>query len=552
LFSGVSVPKFLGQLSRAGLEVDQVSGQIVSLRVANQDLMVLASLDGVEWVSVRPQFKRFDVEIPKGLLGASRTSHFALTGFESGAQVLNLHSVWIAGWRGASQVVAAADSGLDTGDPRTLAKDFVHHHASFSVVPGSATWADFIGHGTHVMGSIGGAGLQSNGAITGTAPEARLMMQSVASEDGLFSLPDDLGEVFGQAYQNGARIHSNSWGTNQSGVYSSESSLVDQFMWEHPQMSILFAAGNEGADANKDGRIDPGSVSPPSTAKNVISVGASENLVLKGGFQMPAGELLPDVFSKEPLRGDKLSNNPGGLAVFSSRGPTRDGRMKPDLVAPGTNILSNCSQRPEASEMWGKFGDHYCFSGGTSMATPLVAGVAAVLREKLIKSPEFKEASAALIKAILLHTATDLFPGQFGQGGAKEGQEILKPGPGFDQGFGRVNAEAAVLGELKMWDEPGVGAGESQKFSVQELSKVTLVYTDAPGAPMASRTLVNDLRLEVLAAGNKIFTNESLRDNVEQVLVPQGQQGPFEVRVTGVSVPMGKSFRQPYALVISQ
>ena len=94
-----------------------------------------------------------------------------------------------------------------------------------------------------------------------------------------------------------------------------------------------------------------------------------------------------------------MANNPEGLVAFSSRGPTLDHRIKPDVVAPGTFILSTRS-RDTAGTGWATSADPlYFFEGGTSMATPLVAGCTAVLREFAIKQKGIKKPSAALIKA---------------------------------------------------------------------------------------------------------------------------------------------------------
>src|SRR5690606_31361767 len=109
----------------------------------------------------------------------------------------------------------------------------------------------------------------------------------------------------------------------------------------------LYAAGNAGPSTQ--------TVGSPGTAKNVLTVGATENY-------------RPDI--------DTQSDNPNTVANFSSRGPTADGRIKPDVVAPGTWILSmRASQAPDNS-FWGTFNSDYAFMGGTSMATPLTAGAA--------------------------------------------------------------------------------------------------------------------------------------------------------------------------------
>src|SRR5205823_2124393 len=95
-------------------------------------------------------------------------------------------------------------------------------------------------------------------------------------------LPADLNTLFQQAYDDGARIHSDSWGADLAGQYDSYSQNVDTFVWNHPDMAIFFAAGNSGVDANHNGVIDNGSVGSPASAKNDITVGASENLRAPG------------------------------------------------------------------------------------------------------------------------------------------------------------------------------------------------------------------------------------------------------------------------------
>src|SRR5207344_2534780 len=97
---------------------------------------------------------------------------------------------------------------------------------------------------------------------------------------GLYGLPDDLGALLDQAYRAGARIHTNSWGNSSpelAGLYSERATVVDEFVWTHPDMLVLFSAGNEGVDKDAGGVIDTDSVGPPGTAKNCLTVGASEN-----------------------------------------------------------------------------------------------------------------------------------------------------------------------------------------------------------------------------------------------------------------------------------
>ncbi|MEO8185239.1 MAG: S8 family serine peptidase [Deltaproteobacteria bacterium] len=259
-------------------------------------------------------------------------------------------------------------------------------------------------------------------------------------------------------------------------------------MWQHRDAVIVFAAGNDGSDGNGNGLVDAGSVGSPGTAKNCITVGASENdrpdfYYTGGGANIASyGDAWPNDFPVDPLRTDKFADNPQGLAAFSSRGPTSDGRIKPDVVAPGTAILSTRSRAVGVGEGWGLTQDPlFFYEGGTSMATPLVAGCAAVVRQFLRK--QGKTPSAALVKAVLINTAQDLsgqYPG--------ESRSL----PNVNEGFGRVDLAAGVaaLADARVfeaWDEgTSLDTGEEQSFRVAlpkpaSQVKVTLVWTDPPG-----------------------------------------------------------------------
>lgn len=201
-------------------------------------------------------------------------------------------------------------------------------------------WSDPDGHGTHTAGSILGDGSASGGDYKGTAPDAELVHQSVMDASGsLGGLPVGLGDLFSQAYDEGARIHSDSWGASVDGEYTTDSAAADAFVWDHRDMLLVFSAGNSGVDANSDGVVDADSTSAPGTAKNVLTVGASENY-------RPTIESTwaSSRFRANPIRDDKRADELSGLAAFSSRGPTDDGRIKPDVVAPGTFVISTRSQ----------------------------------------------------------------------------------------------------------------------------------------------------------------------------------------------------------------
>jgi len=93
----------------------------------------------------------------------------------------------------------------------------------------------------------------------------------------LAGIPADLAVLLQDAYTRGARIHSNSWGGGDPGAYDAQCEQLDRFVWQHKDMCVLFAAGNDGTDKDGDGVINPMSVTSPGTAKNCITVGASEN-----------------------------------------------------------------------------------------------------------------------------------------------------------------------------------------------------------------------------------------------------------------------------------
>jgi hypothetical protein len=317
----------------------------------------------------------------------------------------------------------------------------------------------------------------------------------------------------------------------------------------------MFAAGNSGADLKAKGKIDPNSIGSPGTAKNCVTVGASKNLVSNGGIQKKVSELrnAKIEWPAEPIASSHLSETPNGMAMFSSRGPTQDNRIKPDVVAPGTNILSTRSHVVGSDLLWGAYNDDYLWSGGTSMATPLAAGFAAVAREILVKKHHLNTPSAALLKAVLMHTAFDMYPGQFGQGTPTQ---ELDHRPNIDEGYGRLDMDK-ILGMdvgTHLFDQAdGVAQGETFERTIdlqngQSLS-ANLVYTDAPGTPAAGQALVNNLDLIVVTPDGKELGSRDTINNAEVLELHALPAGTYKVQVRGVKVPMGKNGKQPFALV---
>jgi uncharacterized protein (TIGR03437 family) len=528
---------------------------------------------------------------------------------------------------GAGQVVAICDSGLDTGVAATVHRDFRTRVDAIVSLPVAleAAWAPYVngplnsddgaadtnsGHGTHVTGSVlgdGSAAIASGSATVprGTAPRARLFFQ--ASEQrvnfktaaqlgaegiavpqipggwppparGLYGLPDDLRPLFGAAYTAGARIHTNSWGSSANGSYTESARQLDQFMWEHRDMLIVFSAGNSGTDVDQDGQINPDSIGSPATAKNCLTVGASENQRPSGSLPTPGLNITWPQFNATRFAqmgvAGHVSDNPLGLACFSSRGPTDDGRIKPDVVAPGTNVLSTRSSQVGADPLWGDVSPaghplrgSYCWSGGTSMSTPLVSGIAACVREHLIvQRNHFLDGvlpSGALVKALLVNGAQPIggqFPGE------------VAPGPNNVSGFGRVNASNTIcpgaLGRAAFDDNPAnaVETGQIRAFTVRaahlsEPLKATLCWTDRDSTSAGG--LQNRLYLQLVDPNGVVLHGDvtpfpTVTNNVQQVIVTVPISGQYTVRVRGVSVvhhapgaAAGTNPRQDFALVIS-
>lgn len=467
-------------------------------------------------------------------------------------QILNVEPLSNPGthFEGEGQTVAVADTGFDRGSTTDVHDAFTGRVMRLYALGRTNNADDPDGHGTHVAGSVLGDGDSTTlgHTIRGTAPAARLVLQSVLdSLGGLGGLPNDLNDLFRPPYDDdGARIHTNSWGsTLGDGRYNANSSEVDEFVWEHRDCVICFSAGNEGVDHNATGIIDPQSITPPATAKNCITIGATENDRPNFSLTYQQGFGATD-YPSNPVASDHMADDPEGMVAFSSRGPTTDGRIKPDVVAPGSYILSARS-RDTTGTGWAPSADPlYYFLGGTSMATPLVAGCAALVREYLSEEHQLTTPSAALVKAMLINGARDVV----GQYVPSEAGGI----PNNSEGFGRVDMAATLRESVQLQDEAtelDTGDEETTTVTVDDGAslKVTLVWTDRPGA-----TLQNDLDLIVRTADGQerhgnVAPNSTAFDrnnNVEQVVWENVPAGDVDIIVRAHRIPL---FPQSYALV---
>jgi serine protease AprX len=449
---------------------------------------------------------------------------------------------------GSGQVIAVADSGLDEQHP-----DFAGRVSSVVARGRTGDASDAIGHGTHVAGSILGDGAASGGKYAGIAPASTLFFQSIADANGALSgIPVDLGELFAEAHAAGARIHNDSWGSAVQSRYVGTSEDVDDFVMQHPDMLVVISAGNDGTsvvDPNLPSRLEPGRVQPlslgaPATSKNALVVGAARSSRREGGLSQltngAAFRQFPALGVPADVAAERVSGDIEQLAAFSSRGPCDDRRIKPDVVAPGTDIISTRSVLAADEHFWAPLpGQPYAYMGGTSMAAPIVSGFAALVREYYVTHRQVPAPSASLLKATIINGTRVLKGGDAGG-----------PIPNAHQGFGCVQL-ATTLPSTASMKLAFADVLSSQGFTrVRERRRFTFRTTVVADLRVcltfldpAARSLQNDLDLIVELPGvprRKILGNEELRgrltledseNNVEIVRVPNAPVGTWTLAV---------------------
>lgn len=379
-----------------------------------------------------------------------------------------------------------------------------------------------------------------------------------------------------KAYQDGARISTNSWGASVSGTYNTDSQAYDALVRDaqpsgapivtagNQEMVIVFSAGNDGPGT--------GTAGSPGTGKNVITVGASENV---HAFGAADGCGIADDGADSAF----------DIASFSSRGPTKDGRMKPDLVAPGTHVTGGVFQIDSppvngqaaacftADGVCGGPSSHYfpvtqqwtSASSGTSHAAPAVAGGAALVRQYFINKGRTPP-SPAMTKAVLMNSAQYM-------NGVGAGDTLWSR----NQGMGLMNLGTAFADVNRLlYDQRGVdtftATGQTKTYTVTvddatRAFRVTLAWTDPPG-PTSGAAYVNNLDLEVTVGGQtylgNVFTgalstaggSADGKNNVESVFLPAGVTGTASIRIratniAGDGVPnSGTALDQDFALVV--
>jgi len=436
---------------------------------------------------------------------------------------------------------------------------------------------DFTGHGTHVAGIVAGRPLIRYGdyeLFEGVSSDARIVFfdigdkESSAEGGGGLIIPSDINTgLFEVMYSTGVRIMTNSWGTANNN-YDLDAVNADTFLWDNPDATVLFSAGNTG-------ETGVNTVVSPSVAKNVVAVGA----ILNGYDQWRALQFVTD--SRYGI---------DAVAGFSSQGPTTDNRMKPDVLAPGFYITSALGVYNSTEPFCDR---HTIF--GTSMACPTAAGFALKIRRYLLdgfypngerNASDGFTPSGALIKALLVHSSQ---PMSYRVGTYDFSiSDISDTYPSNYQGYGRIlmssllNFGVSSLDPLTFFlvggatssdahyaaiTRTGTANGDTYTFTTSSTSsqgrvRVTMHYTDYPGNPLTTQSngeaRQNLLLVEVSdASGNTwtpYLTAGTVVDNTQVIDIASSDANlkastTYTVTVYGSSLVQSP---QPYALVISQ
>jgi hypothetical protein len=375
------------------------------------------------------------------------------------------------------------------------------------------------------------------------APAAKMIVQDggyiggdFCSQRPGFGCPVNLTPILTQAYEQGARIHSNSWGDlqqipGQTANYSVSARDVDAFVYSHPDFLVVFNTGNAAT-----GTPPASSLSAPGCAKNTLQVGGTR---------------------------DQWRMDDDWVSYFSLIGPTRDGRIKPDVAGPAVAHLPDSDGDVRTNNC------NTSYRVGTSYSSPAVAGGAALVRQYYMagfyptgtaRPADAFTPSAALLKATIIAAAR---PASY-VGTPDGGKLAAQPVPSYQQGFG-----------FPVLDDALYFAGDASRLRVAERSgdytlrlnvtsratfKVVLVWTDPPGVPRfandATPELVNDLDLKVVdPSGTTHYGNETLHpnqpdrvNNVEGLTFSAPAAGVYTISVNANRISSGGS--QNYALVV--
>jgi hypothetical protein len=516
-------------------------GLVLQGRVDATNLTALAQASSVLWIEAVSNPRLLDEVSTKiaggGTMGGSTNNHATIT--------------QQSGFNGAGVTVAVADSGLNHGTSLDMHPDLKNRVDGFFFYGTLTDGSDVHSHGTHIAGVIAGDGATGEvdelGALygLGIAPKAHLVAQRIFDGAGNYEAPPSFAKLTQDALRAGALIACNSWGDDTQGRYDINAMEFDALvrdadpdtLGDQPYI-LVFSAGNAGPGRQ--------TITTPAVAKNVIAAGASQNS--RRNFTVYTDGL-------------------DAMADFSSRGPCEDGRIKPDLVAPGTWIASLHSAAAGDQNAWLPISANYQYLGGTSQSAAQVSGAAAVFVQYYRQTHTNATPSPALVKAALINSAVDM-DSSSGTGSAPNNQE----------GWGRLDLTGLMTSRRStdyLNQTVLLKSGQTYEKRVTVASstqplKITLAYTDVPGLPASIPALVNDLDLEVTAPDGRVYRGNRFQEgdsfpnsrdsdkinNVEAVHLRQPAPGEYLVRVRAANILEDArrdtvALDQDFALVVS-
>ncbi len=420
------------------------------------------------------------------------------------------------GFKGQGITIQVADTGLGDGStPNAGHQDFTGRVKGGTDLGSTVNgWFDDHGHGTHCAGLATGDTYNGNGVTydgwtdfyvgQGTAPEAQLWASQIFDNGGSGDLPSDYYDIPADGKMNGdAYISSNSWGESRGdSQYAETDTAYDKAVNDaNPNtpgdqpMSIFVSAGNGGSE---------NAITSPATAKNTIAVGASKNY-------------MPD--STSYGNGDSDVSNIDDIASFSSQGFEMDGRVKPDVVAPGQATLSTSTPELSSSNLYGLYSEDssYEWCSGTSQAGPTAAGSGAVIANYYEETYE-ETPSPEMIKALMINAAKDM----------DDEAGNTEPIPNKAEGWGRVFLPPIVDQDMypgwDVWDQPkALETGDTASYDVNVADtdhplNVTLAYSDVYGEPdsgtESNPALKNDLWLKVTDPAGDVWYGNAFEDGM--------------------------------------
>jgi len=423
--------------------------------------------------------------------------------------------------------------------------------------------ADATGHGTAVAGIMVGSSSTFTNA-TGVTPQANVYFFDLQTGTNDMSVPADLSTMFTPAVNNNATSFVLPFGTPAS-FYGKDAVSIDTFLVGNPSFVVVVSAGNGGSAA------DNRTLSSLAYSKNAIVVGASLS-TNKGLLQAAKNGPENLAISNFPSTHDT-----NVLASFSSRGPTSDGRIKPDIIATGQTINTASNEGQCTAEL----------VSGTSYAAGYAASAVTIVQEYLNEgyygegtpgglggNNPFGSPAASLVKAVIINSGVPLSTTDTNGNGNFIG---LTEYPSATQGYGRIQLDKSLMvatvnptvpnGYSSVFYDSASGTGTPATtgkvayrtcFNTINAGPIraTLVWTDPAAAAMSQIALVNDLDLvlvDVTGTVYRVSSNDGKFDvlnNVEQVNIPDvANNTAFAVYVYGSNIPAGQA--QSWSLVLS-